>query len=133
MGVSRTTVFRIGFLYRNLHKKHKFGHSIVMVPLFFFHSSLHALVEFVRKQLQDPIKEFKQSSDLKFFDTRKRMIIAHFDRQDTAEYQIFRRVAVNLREDCEFYASFGEKVPTGGLLNTFEFPIHINHFQMMRY
>lgn len=70
--------------------------------------STDALVEFVRNQLQDHIKEFKDSNDLKSLDTKRRMIIAHFNHKDTAEYKIYRRVATNLKEDCDFYAGFSE-------------------------
>lgn len=117
MGVSRTTVFKF-LLFKKIFTK-----SVNLLNdcsnFFFFYSSPHALVEFVQIQLQDPIKEFKQSSDVKFLDTKKRMIIAHFDHKDTAEYRIYRRVAVNLREDCDFFASFDGKIPTGGLHSTF--------------
>lgn len=77
--------------------------------------SSDALVEFVRNQLQDPIKQFNHSNDLKNLNTKKRMIIAHFDSKHSADYQIYRRVAVNLKEDCDFCAGFGTKVSSGGL------------------
>lgn len=80
--------------------------------------SAEALFEFVREQLKDPIKEFTDLSELKNLSTKKRTIIAYFDQKNTDEYNIYRRVAANLREDCDFYAGFGEAVSTvhnGGL------------------
>lgn len=35
-------------------------------------------------------------------------IAGYFDRRDQAEYNIFRRVATNLKDDCQFHAGFGE-------------------------
>lgn len=80
--------------------------------------SIDALVEFVRNQLLDPIKEFKHSNDLQNLSAKKPMIVAHFNHKNSAEYQIYRRVAANLKEDCDFCAEFGEKVAPGGLLKT---------------
>lgn len=71
--------------------------------------STDALVEFVRNQLQDPIKEFRDSNELKYFNNKRGMVIAHFSHKSSAEYQIYRRVAANLKEDCDFYAAFDEK------------------------
>lgn len=71
--------------------------------------SVDALLEFVRNQLQDPIQEFNNSNDLKHLNTKTGMIIAHFSHKNTAEYQIYRRVASNLKEDCDFYAGFDGK------------------------
>lgn len=66
--------------------------------------SIDALVEFVRNQLQDPIKEFKD--DLKYPNNKNRVVVAHFSQKNSAEYQIYRRVAANLKEDCDFYVKF---------------------------
>lgn len=38
--------------------------------------------------------------------------IGYFDRRDQPEYSIFRRVASNLKEDCQFFAGFGEASQT---------------------
>lgn len=71
--------------------------------------STDALLEFVRFQLQDPINEFRDSNELRYPDTKKGMIIAHFSHKNTAEYQMYRRVAANLKEDCDFYAGFDDR------------------------
>lgn len=72
--------------------------------------SPEALVTFLRDQLKDPIKKITSLDEVKNLDSKKRTIIAYFDRPDTPDYQIFRKVASNLREDCDFIAGFGEAV-----------------------
>ncbi|XP_063225087.1 endoplasmic reticulum resident protein 44 [Bacillus rossius redtenbacheri] len=70
--------------------------------------SADAFLSFVRKQLADPIKEFKDLKELLELDDSKRTVIGYFDRKDVPEYNIFRRVATNLKEDCQFFVGFGE-------------------------
>jgi endoplasmic reticulum resident protein 44 len=41
------------------------------------------------------------------FQSKKRIIIGFFDRKDVPEYQTFRRVATNLKDDCQFHVGFG--------------------------
>lgn len=82
-----------------------------------------ALLEFVKDQLKDPIKEIKDVHELQNLDAKKRIIVAYFDQRGTPEYNIFRRVAANLKDDCDFYAGFGKavsEVHEGGLLS---FPV----------
>uniref|UniRef100_A0A0K8TS55 Putative endoplasmic reticulum resident protein 44-like isoform x2 n=1 Tax=Tabanus bromius TaxID=304241 RepID=A0A0K8TS55_TABBR len=67
-----------------------------------------AFLEYVKKQLEDPIKEFHTLRDLETLDSKKRIIIGFFDRRDVPEYDIFRRVASNLKEDCQFHVGFGD-------------------------
>ncbi|XP_011498407.1 PREDICTED: endoplasmic reticulum resident protein 44 isoform X2 [Ceratosolen solmsi marchali] len=69
--------------------------------------SVEAFVEFIKKQLEDPIKEFQDLKELQNLDDKKRMIIGYFDKKDVAEYELFRRVAGNLKEDCQFHVGFG--------------------------
>ncbi|KMQ85593.1 thioredoxin domain-containing protein 4 [Lasius niger] len=35
------------------------------------------------------------------------MIIGYFDRKDVPEYELFRKVATNLKDDCQFHVGFG--------------------------
>lgn len=72
--------------------------------------SAEAFVEYAKKQLEDPIKEFVSLKDLETLDDKKRVIVGYFDRRDQPEYQTFRRVATNLKEDCHFYVGFGDMV-----------------------
>lgn len=69
--------------------------------------SVEAFQEFVRKQLEDPIKEFFDLRELEQLDDKKRMIIGYFERKDVPEYELFRKVATNLKDDCQFYVGFG--------------------------
>lgn len=72
--------------------------------------SAEAFLEYVKKQLEDPIKEFVSLKDLESLDDKKRIIVGYFDRRDQPEYNIFRRVATNLKEECQFHVGFGEIV-----------------------
>lgn len=72
--------------------------------------SADAFLEFVKKQLEDPIVEFQSLKDLEKLDTKKRIVVGYFDRRDQPEYTIFRRVATNLKEDCQFHVGFGDTV-----------------------
>ncbi|PSN52235.1 Endoplasmic reticulum resident protein 44 [Blattella germanica] len=70
--------------------------------------SAEAFLSFIQKQLADPIKEFKDLKELREIDDKKRTVIGYFDRKDVPEYDVFRRVATNLKEDCQFFVGFGE-------------------------
>ncbi|XP_005183980.1 endoplasmic reticulum resident protein 44-like isoform X1 [Musca domestica] len=80
--------------------------------------SADAFLEFVKKQLEDPIKEFHSLKDLETLDSKKRIIIGYFDRRDQPEYDTFRKVASNLKDECQFHVGFGEAAqamhPPGG-------------------
>uniref|UniRef100_A0A6M2E328 Putative endoplasmic reticulum resident protein 44 isoform x3 n=1 Tax=Xenopsylla cheopis TaxID=163159 RepID=A0A6M2E328_XENCH len=67
-----------------------------------------AFLEFVKKQLEDPIQEFQSLRDLETLDTKKRIIVGYFDRRDMPEYSTFRKVATSLKEDCQFHVGFGD-------------------------
>ena len=69
--------------------------------------SVEAFEEFIKKQLEDPIKEFYELKELTTLDDKKRMIIGYFDRKNIPEYAMFRRVATNLKDDCQFHVGFG--------------------------
>ncbi|KAL6263109.1 hypothetical protein P5V15_005910 [Pogonomyrmex californicus] len=69
--------------------------------------SVEAFQEFIRKQLEDPIKEFFDLRELDQLDDKKRMIIGYFEKKDVPEYELFRKVATNLKDDCQFYVGFG--------------------------
>ncbi|XP_055533178.1 endoplasmic reticulum resident protein 44 [Wyeomyia smithii] len=72
--------------------------------------TVEAFTEFIKKQLEDPIKEFHNLKDLEMLDTKKRILVGYFDRRDMPEYSTFRRVASHLKEDCVFHAGFGDVV-----------------------
>ncbi|XP_066587117.1 endoplasmic reticulum resident protein 44 isoform X2 [Prorops nasuta] len=70
--------------------------------------SVEAFEEFVKEQFKDPIQVFYDLKELTNLDDKKRMIIGYFDRQDVPEYKVFRRVATNLKDDCQFHVGFGD-------------------------
>nr|XP_023020776.1 endoplasmic reticulum resident protein 44 [Leptinotarsa decemlineata] len=70
--------------------------------------NVEAFSSFIKKQLEDPIKEFKELRELGELESNKRIIIGYFDRRDQPEYNIFRRVATNLKDDCQFHVGFEE-------------------------
>ncbi|XP_051163714.1 endoplasmic reticulum resident protein 44 isoform X2 [Leptopilina boulardi] len=70
--------------------------------------SAQAFLDFIEKQLEDPIKEFHDLKDLSNLDNKKRMLIGYFDRKDVPQYETYRRVATNLKDDCQFHVGFGE-------------------------
>ena len=69
--------------------------------------SVEAFVSFIKKQLEDPTKEFSSLKDLENLDDKKRMLIGYFDRRDNPDFNTFRRVATNLKDDCQFHVGFG--------------------------
>ncbi|XP_050503217.1 endoplasmic reticulum resident protein 44-like [Diabrotica virgifera virgifera] len=70
--------------------------------------SVEAFTTFIKKQLEDPVKEFKQLKELGELESEKRIIIGYFDRRDQPQYSILRRVATNLKDDCDFHVGFAE-------------------------
>lgn len=72
--------------------------------------SAEAFLTFVKDQLQDPITEFNDLKSLHTFDSKKGQVIGYFDNKEQKQYDIFRRVASMLKDDCKFYAGFGEAV-----------------------
>ncbi|CAG9817492.1 unnamed protein product [Phaedon cochleariae] len=70
--------------------------------------SVEAFTSFIKKQLEDPTKEFKELRELGELESNKRIIIGYFDRRDQPEYSTFRRVATNLKDDCQFHVGFDE-------------------------
>jgi hypothetical protein len=52
--------------------------------------------------------EYKNLEELKALDEKKRYLIGYFDTKECKEYETFRRVASNLKDDCTFLGGFGE-------------------------
>ncbi|XP_021927499.1 endoplasmic reticulum resident protein 44 isoform X2 [Zootermopsis nevadensis] len=69
--------------------------------------SAEAFLSFIQKQLADPIREFADLKELKELDDTKRTVIGYFDQKDVPEYNVFRKVATGLKEDCQFVVGFG--------------------------
>ncbi|KAF5269675.1 hypothetical protein FQA39_LY08598 [Lamprigera yunnana] len=69
--------------------------------------STDAFVTYIKGQLEDPIKEFESLEELLKLESNKRIIIGYFDSKDQKEYDTFRKVSTNLKEDCQFHVGFG--------------------------
>ncbi len=69
-----------------------------------------AFMNFLRDQTVDPIEEYTDLTSLAQLDGKKRYLIGYFERKESTEYENFRRVAANLKDDCVFKAGFGEVV-----------------------
>ncbi|KAM8704433.1 hypothetical protein ACLKA7_008957 [Drosophila subpalustris] len=70
--------------------------------------SQDALGKFVYKELQGPIAEFQSMSDLHKLRNQKDMIIGYFEHKDLYEYEVFRKTALTMTDNCQFHVSFGE-------------------------
>ncbi|XP_032577627.1 endoplasmic reticulum resident protein 44 [Drosophila sechellia] len=70
--------------------------------------SVEAFLQFVEKELSDPIKEFHSIDELKNVDVGYGIVIGYFTSKDHAEYDNYRRVASLLRNDCSFLVGFGD-------------------------
>ncbi|XP_033164472.1 endoplasmic reticulum resident protein 44 [Drosophila mauritiana] len=70
--------------------------------------SVEAFLQFVEKELSDPINEFHSIDELKNVDVGYGIVIGYFTSKDHAEYDNYRRVASLLRNDCRFLVGFGD-------------------------
>lgn len=92
---------------------------------------MYLLHRYVKKQLEDPVNEFSSVNELHKIDNKKRIVIGYFDRRDQEQYQTFRRAATSLKEDCQFYAGFGDNVaqmhPPGTPIVVFRPDVAVSH------
>ncbi|XP_063821676.1 endoplasmic reticulum resident protein 44 [Ostrinia nubilalis] len=70
--------------------------------------SVEAFSEFIKKQLTDSIVTFGSLKELHELSEDKRHIIGYMDRRDQPEYEMLRKVAANLKDECQFHVGFGE-------------------------
>ncbi|CAL8101119.1 unnamed protein product [Orchesella dallaii] len=70
--------------------------------------SAEAFFEFIKKQLENPIHEFKHLREVLNIDETKRVFIGYMSNNESKTYDTFRRVATNLKDECAFYVGFGE-------------------------
>ncbi|KAH3754869.1 hypothetical protein DPMN_189552 [Dreissena polymorpha] len=69
--------------------------------------SVEALTEFVRKQLEDTVQQHGKLEELDELQDKKRNMIGYFSDKETDSYKTYRRVAMQLRDDCVFHAAVG--------------------------
>lgn len=99
----------------------------VIYFLFLGQRSVEAFADFIKKQLTDSIVEFSTLKELLDLSDDKRHIIAYMDRRDQPEYEIVRRVAASLKDECLFHAGFGDasqQMHPAGMI-TASAPIHM--------
>jgi len=70
--------------------------------------SVDALVEFMRKQLSNPVETIEQYYELAQKDVQ-RAIVGYFATNTAIEYTNFEKAARSLRDDCPFYALLGQE------------------------
>lgn len=70
--------------------------------------SVDGIVGFIREQMKDPVHHFSTTDEMEDFEATKRSVIGYFGTKDTKEYQHFENLAKALKDDCNFYAGFGE-------------------------
>ncbi|XP_060645287.1 endoplasmic reticulum resident protein 44 [Drosophila nasuta] len=71
--------------------------------------TLDALIQFIHKELRDPIEEFCSMSDLQQQKNQKNLVLGYFESSNHLEYEVFRKTSLALRDyHCRFYASFGD-------------------------
>ncbi|XP_067123841.1 endoplasmic reticulum resident protein 44 [Centruroides vittatus] len=74
--------------------------------------SSEALISHIRDLLRDPIVEIKQLEDEEKVDNNKRAMVAYFKTQLDPEYNVFRKVAADLRDDCQFFLNTRTDIQT---------------------
>ncbi|CAB3373589.1 Hypothetical predicted protein [Cloeon dipterum] len=62
--------------------------------------SAEALLTFVKKQLEDPVKELKAEDKI---EPSSRSVVGTFASRLTPEYDVYRKAATALKDDCTFY------------------------------
>lgn len=69
---------------------------------------MEAFADFIKKQLVDPIIQFSSIKELTELSEEKRHIIGYMDRRDQPEYEVLRKVAASLKDECLFHVGFGD-------------------------
>jgi len=72
--------------------------------------SAQAFLEFVQEQTKNPVTEYTELQELNNLEDKAQFIIGYFERKDDVEYENFRKVASNVKDECKFMAGFGETV-----------------------
>ena len=72
--------------------------------------SAEAFLNFVKDETRSPVVEFKELQELNDMDDKKPHIIGYFERRDDAGVENFNKVASVLKDECLFYAGYGDVV-----------------------
>ncbi|XP_017104246.2 endoplasmic reticulum resident protein 44 [Drosophila bipectinata] len=69
--------------------------------------SVEAFVQYVEKELSDPIKEFTSIPELNSAEGGEGLVVGYFENKLHPEYDNFRKAASLLRYDCKYVVGFG--------------------------
>ena len=72
--------------------------------------SAEAFLQFVKDETKSPVVEFKELQELNEMDDHKPHIIGYFERKEDAGVQNFLKLATALKDECIFYAGYGDVV-----------------------
>jgi len=70
--------------------------------------SAESLASFITDQLKENVKVFESLQEVEDAEKDKSAIIGYLEKADSANYAIFQRMARSLRDECNFYAVFGD-------------------------
>lgn len=65
--------------------------------------SLDAITDYVRDLLRDPVKELETAEDMEKVDVNKRKTVIFIPDKNSPLYEIYLKVAMDLRDDCQFF------------------------------
>lgn len=69
--------------------------------------SVDSMAKFIRDQVQDPIQRTEDLDSLEELNKKKRHVIGYFDSEDSPDFDTYKKIAVTLRDDCQFHAVIG--------------------------
>ncbi|XP_013787956.2 endoplasmic reticulum resident protein 44-like, partial [Limulus polyphemus] len=75
--------------------------------------SADAIAEYIRDLLKDPIIEIKEQKDFDNIHENKRTVLGYLSSKALPHYEVFRKVAMDLRDDCEFFVITGDLAKSG--------------------
>ncbi|KAH8369170.1 hypothetical protein KR009_003255 [Drosophila setifemur] len=70
--------------------------------------SVDGFIQFVQRELEDPIKEFHSIQELQSTEIGDGLVVGCFMNKDNVEYDTFRKAASLQRNYCRFTAGFGD-------------------------
>jgi len=72
--------------------------------------SAEGFLDFVKEQIKDPVVEIQDLQELNNLDDSKAYVLGYFEQKGTLDHQNFRKAAMSLKDNCQFYAGFGDVV-----------------------
>jgi len=70
--------------------------------------SAESLATFIKDQLKECVQVKESTDDLIEANKEKSAVIAYMEKADSANFAIFQRMARSLRDECNFFAVFGD-------------------------